>query len=448
MIDKMSKRKITYILLLILTILLFLNLRNIYEHLPQNFKKDFKSYSLKKYNELGDKTKIIFRTLNLDPFKSLNKRYYRENPSIKNLDNDYNVNFLPNTQFQKLETTIHKVNFNSNKKGNSQSSYGPFKPFYFEIYDNKILFINSFGETIKTNIKNLDQDINKIKYEQVSNNLKTKLVMGSLIDRDQIYVSYLLTKNNCQEYKISKAKINFENLIFEDFFVSKDCGKNLRAGAMIVINFQGNRGILASMGGEVLNKPTNKPQSDSSDIGKTLFINLENNEKIIFSKGHRNPQGLLKIDDENIISTEHGPYGGDELNRIIFGENYGWPIASYGSSYTKHRNKFKRESYKKSHEDYNFQEPIYSFVPSIGISKIIRLPDTFSKNWQDNFLLSSLNGGSLYRIKFDKSYKKILFMEKIFIGKRIRDLKYLENSNSLVLALEDFQEIMVLKATE
>ena len=69
---------------------------------------------------------------------------------------------------------------------------------------------------------------------------------------------------------------------------------------------------------------------DDSDIGKILFINLDNYKKIIFSKGHRNPQGLLNIDNKNILSTEHGPYGGDEINKIIFGKNYGWPIASYG----------------------------------------------------------------------------------------------------------------------
>ena len=272
--------------------------------------------------------------------------------------------------------------------------------------------------------------------------------MGTLIDKDQIYISYLLKKDNCQQYKISKAKINFENLFFEDFFISKACGKNLRAGAMSVINFQGKKGILATMGGEVLNKPTNQPQNDNSDIGKILFINLESNEKIVFSKGHRNPQGLLNINDENIISTEHGPFGGDELNKIVFGENYGWPIASYGTSYRKHRNKYNREPYKKTHKDYNFKEPIYTFVPSIGISKIISVPDTFSKNWEGNFLLASLNGASLYRIKFNESYEKIIFMEKIFIGKRIRDLKYLESNNSLVLALEDFHEIMVLKVAE
>ena len=45
--------------------------------------------------------------------------------------------------------------------------------------------------------------------------------------------------------------------------------------------------------------------------------------------GHRNPQGLL-VFDNIVLSTEHGPRGGDEINKIMFGKNYGWPISSYG----------------------------------------------------------------------------------------------------------------------
>jgi glucose/arabinose dehydrogenase len=49
----------------------------------------------------------------------------------------------------------------------------------------------------------------------------------------------------------------------------------------------------------------------------------------MFSRGLRNPQGLF-VDDELILSTEHGPKGGDELNLIVQGEDYGWPVVSYG----------------------------------------------------------------------------------------------------------------------
>ena len=145
-------------------------------------------------------------------------------------------------------------------------------------------------------------------------------------------------------------------------------------------------------------------QDDNSLYGKILFIDFENQNAQIISKGHRNPQGLL-VDKGIILSTEHGPYGGDEINKIILDGNYGWPLSSYGENYKYSTKILKdRNDYilKKSHYDYNYIEPIYSFVPSIGISEIIKVPNNFSKYWKNNYLITSLNGRSLYRVLFDK----------------------------------------------
>ena len=244
-------------------------------------------------------------------------------------------------------------------------------------------------------------------------------------------------------YHIFVTKINFENLIFKNFFKSKSCGVRLNAGKMKIFNHNGSLGLLATVGGENLNEASNKPQDIESDIGKIIFIDFEKKEKIIYSLGHRNPQGLF-VENDLIIATEHGPRGGDEINKIVYGKNYGWPIASYGMSYD-HIIKNKNRKYLKSHSKNNFIEPIYSFVPSIGISEIIKIPEKFSKNWQNNFLLASLNGGSLYRINFNSTFDKIIFKEKIFINRRIRDLKYVDEYNVIILALEDWKEIGILK---
>ncbi len=214
---------------------------------------------------------------------------------------------------------------------------------------------------------------------------------------------------------------------------------------MKVFNYNGSKGLLATIGGEKLNEPSNKPQDIESDIGKIIFIDFKTKEKKIYSIGHRNPQGLF-VENDIIIATEHGPRGGDEINKIIYGKNYGWPIASYGMAYD-HVKKNKDKKYLKDHFSNNFIEPIFSFVPSIGISEIIKVPNKFSKNWHDNFLLASLNDGSLYRIKFSSTFDKIIFKEKIFINRRIRDLKYSDKYNAIILALEDWKEIGILKQT-
>ena len=84
-------------------------------------------------------------------------------------------------------------------------------------------------------------------------------------------------------------------------------------------------------------------------------------------------------------------------------------------------------------------------MPSIGISELIILPNQFNSKWKDNILVTSLNGRSIYRIKFtDQSFEKILYHEKIYIGERIRDIKYIENLNVILLALERTGDVGIL----
>ena len=94
--------------------------------------------------------------------------------------------------------------------------------------------------------------------------------------------------------------------------------------------------------------------------------------------------------DENIIlATEHGPFAGDEINKIQQGLSYGWPVSSYGEKYSRGQSN-EPPNYKKSHKKYGFEEPIFSFIPAIGISEIIKLPNNFSEMWQDNFLIAHI----------------------------------------------------------
>ena len=131
----------------------------------------------------------------------------------------------------------------------------------------------------------------------------------------------------------------------------------------------------------------------------------------------------------------YNPFAGDEINNIKKGASYGWPVSSYGEDYSRGQSN-EAPNFKKSHKKYGYAEPIFSFVPAIGISEIIKLPNNFSKMWQDNFLVGSLNGKHLFRVKFDDDYEKIIYYEKIFIGDRIRDLIYDNKSKDILLSLE------------
>tara|TARA_B100001123_G_C14798397_1_gene823377 strand:- start:49 stop:693 length:645 start_codon:yes stop_codon:yes gene_type:complete len=138
-------------------------------------------------------------------------------------------------------------------------------------------------------------------------------------------------------------------------------------------------------------------------FGKILEINKKDLDKIInneesklsvkiFSMGHRNPQGLTKI-NESFFSVEHGPRGGDELNRIIKGKNYGWPKVSYGTKYIYDDN---GKPYEMSHEDNQFEEPLFALVPSVGISALNTCPRKLKEYYKKPCLLAlSLYGNTL-----------------------------------------------------
>ena len=182
-----------------------------------------------------------------------------------------------------------------------------------------------------------------------------------------------------------------------------------------------------------------KPQDITSVYGKLLSINLKNNSFEIFNKGHRNSLGLL-VDQDLILSTENGPRGGDEINIELKGENYGWDHSSYGEKY----------NYQFAYSDYEnngYKEPLFVFIPSMGISEIIKLDNSFSDKWKNNYLIGSLKGNHLLRVKLNNKASKVLFVEKIYIGDSVRDLVYDNDSKTVFLALENSGLVGLLKKT-
>ena len=151
--------------------------------------------------------------------------------------------------------------------------------------------------------------------------------------------------------------------------------------------------------------------------------------------GHRNPQGLF-YDDENkvILSTEHGPLGGDEINLIKENKNYGWPISSYGDHYD---GTFKKEApLYKSHKDYGFEEPLHYFNPSIGISEIIRAKNLYYDN-ENYYFVGSLREQSLFVFKSKNNFNEFVQIDKFKIDERIRDIIYFEDKNIYIMTLEN-----------
>ena len=111
-------------------------------------------------------------------------------------------------------------------------------------------------------------------------------------------------------------------------------------------------------------RPENLPQDLSNHYGKILRISLPDGEAKILSSGNRNPQGLYVTPAGEIWESEHGPRGGDELNHILPGKDYGWPTVTFGTTYAG----LPWPSNPRPGYHDGFQAPAYAFVPSVGAS--------------------------------------------------------------------------------
>lgn len=167
-------------------------------------------------------------------------------------------------------------------------------------------------------------------------------------------------------------------------------------------------------------------QDETSLLGKILRIDPESGDVEIHARGMRNPQGLAFDRHGNLWSTSHGPEGGDELNRIVEGENYGWPLVTYGTDYFS----FSWPLAQRQGRHDGFTKPVYAWVPSVGVSNLLEVRDNPGV-WDGDLLVGSLSAGSLFRMRIVD--ERIVFSEPIPIGHRIRDLVQMSDGTFLLL---------------
>ena len=137
----------------------------------------------------------------------------------------------------------------------------------------------------------------------------------------------------------------------------------------------------------------------------------------IWSWGHRNPQGATWGPDGRLWVHEHGPQGGDEINRPEAGKNYGWPVITYGEEYGGGRigQGTAREG---------MEQPLHYWVPSIAPSGMAFLSsDRYGPDWKGSLFVGSLKFGRVHRLEVRDG--KVLREEKILeaLGQRVRDVR-------------------------
>jgi len=171
------------------------------------------------------------------------------------------------------------------------------------------------------------------------------------------------------------------------------------------------------------------------DLGSVFKISASKVEKI--SSGHRNAQGILRIGKDLYVS-EHGPRGGDELNLIETGGDYGWPFVTYGEPYSS--GDYVKPTNTGSHEGYKM--PLYFWVPSVAPTELIQLPaDKSWGPWSSYIVMGTLREESLIFIEM-LDRQRVGKVVKVNVNERVRDLD-LSISGSII-ATTDSGRLLVI----
>jgi len=366
---------------------------------------------------------------------------------------------------------IKKIKF-ANKIPNSFSEGGGID----KVYDRYILASGS-GDiyVFLTDDMSSNLDIKKLPYRvpmnfeqfksSVDNNVRTEkfrvmdLIVREVGDNVELYSThhYWFVNKNCYVLRLSKLTLasNFiestdSNSSWETIYESNPCLPIRKKGNPFVGQQSGGRmaflnheTMLLSVGDhefDGVNSEAVHPQDKTSSYGKIISLDLSTFDNHIYSYGHRNPQGIFVDKEKNIWISEHGPQGGDEINLIKEGFNYGWPYVTYGTNYGKQNWPLNKSQGKHN----GYELPLYSWYPAIAPSALIRLQNTAFTYWKDDLILSSLKSKSLYRIRIEDETVRLI--EPIYIDEKVRAM--VEGHNGEILLWTHDSDIVIIKKVD
>ncbi|WP_340203526.1 PQQ-dependent sugar dehydrogenase [Ascidiimonas sp. W6] len=226
---------------------------------------------------------------------------------------------------------------------------------------------------------------------------------------------------------LMRGKINNERFVDKELLYkavpNSDAGQHF--GSRIEFD---NDGYLYFTIGDRGNRDVN-PQDIKRDGGKVYrlnddgsipndnpFVNEAGAKKAVFSYGHRNPQGMtLHPETGELWTHEHGPRGGDEINIIKKGKNYGWPLVTYGINYIG-------TSITDNTSLPGMEDPLHHWTPSIAPSGMAFVNGKYYPEWKGDLLVGSLSFQYLEHLKIKNN--KVMLRERIFDGiGRVRNVK-------------------------
>ena len=294
----------------------------------------------------------------------------------------------------------------------------------------RVYYDSMFDTGIKLSKFNFSTPVTQSLINQTSPDSLTVLDIECFIEpkRNELtmLMSYDYVDNNMRSVRVAKFNLKkidndyeFSNWkVLNTSKAWKDNGASNSAGRLKLLK---SGDLLLS-----IQKPS-KTHIGASD-GYTLKIDINKGLSSIYTFGHRNIQGISEDRDGVIYATEQGPMGGDELNVLSANSDYGWPTNTHGSDGESYSWKFSKNELFGRHDNAKVNAPIFSWVPSIAISNLIHL-ENFHKYWDGDIILGSLKSRSIFRIRVID--QKVIFVERIWIGERIRDIA--EASGKIIL---------------
>ena len=251
---------------------------------------------------------------------------------------------------------------------------------------------------------------------------------------------------------LARAKLGGDKLVeLEDILVTKSLrDSDYHFGSRVTFDGEGhlffsigdrghrqNSQDLSTHSGSIL-----RLKIDGSVPLDNPFVKKKDALPEIWSYGHRNPQGLFfDKQTKRLWSIEHGPRGGDEINLINPGLNYGWPVISYGKEY------FSPAQVGKSTHKEGMEQPVKYYIPSIAPGSLIVYSGKAFPNWKGNLFSGALAKRHLNRVEINLDGKAVdeeRLLEKLW--ERIRAI--VESPEGWIYLSTDTGKMLRLKPAE
>ena len=252
--------------------------------------------------------------------------------------------------------------------------------------------------------------------------------------RYQLFVTHLYFTGSCIRFRLSATTIrlgfprrspgtvvhvgvgSWKTIFDADPCLATDLSALHQSGGKVLTD--GDEHLLVMVGN--FNKPA-EVQSMDMHVGKLLRIDIDTGAAEVVATGFRNAQGLARDRDGNLWETEHGPQGGDELNILKSGADYGWPTMSYGVDYGRLTLTKVQPAERPGRHD-GLTRPVFAWVPSIGISAIAVNDERFFPLWADDLLIGSLSSAaSLFRVR--RHGRQVSYVERIRLGHLVYEIR-------------------------